>query len=181
MILIIVTMILIDVFFDFKVLNKYLEVIYKYLPCSISGYLCAKYDILSCLYERLSRYNKIYSLIIIFITIIMSTIKPYIYICLGCLYVPIFLVAAFHINIYKNKYINRSISFLAKQSMNIWFLHCIFFAVVTRNVFQPIAFIWENPVITVVWILFICSILSLIIGKIQKLINKYIDKCFIGI
>ena len=65
--------------------------------------------------------------------------------------------------------------------MNIWFLHCIFFAVVTRNVFQPIAFIWENPVITVVWILFICSILSLIIGKIQKLINKYIDKCFIGI
>lgn len=52
---------------------------------------------------------------------------------------------------------------LGKHSLNIWFLHCVFFSVYTREVFQPLVYWVKNPVLVVGLILGMCTGVSILI------------------
>ncbi|WP_304153463.1 acyltransferase family protein [Megamonas hypermegale] len=152
-----------------------------YLPAVIMGYLCARYDFLNLIYNyMLSKFknkSKIISLIIIICLGIIYSLKPIILINLGTFYIPIFLVCALIINIYKYKKLNKIICFLAVHSMNIWFIQCAFFSPSIKNIFQPTAFFPYNPILVIIWVLIICSIISIILNLIQKRATNIL-KCF---
>lgn len=151
-----------------------------YLPSVMMGYLCAKYNILDIIYNyilyRFKDKSKKISVILTFVLIIIYSIKPVLIINFGAFYVPLFLVCMSILNIYKYKVFNKIIAFLGSQSMNIWFIHCIFFAPLTKQVFQPMAFIFENPILVLIWILIVCSFISIFLSKIQNKMNNALEK-----
>lgn len=51
------------------------------------------------------------------------------------------------------------LKFLRKYSMNIWFLHCIFFNC-AKEIIQPIGYWLNNLVLVVVWVLASCGVVS---------------------
>ena len=63
-----------------------------------------------------------------------------------------------------------------KYSMNIWFLHCMFFNV-TKDIFQPIAFYPGNPILVLLWVMLLCFVIVKIIDVVKtKWLKVY--KCF---
>ncbi len=50
------------------------------------------------------------------------------------------------------KMTNRVLGILGRYSMEMWFLHAIFFADATKEVFQPIGYFPRNPVLVICWI-----------------------------
>ena len=144
-----------------------------YFPCIMSGYLCARYKLLDIIFKCICSAKK--SIFVIFLLLALYQLRPNMGINMGFIYFPIFLVAISIINIYKIKFLNTVLNFLAKHSMNIWFLHCIFFSNVTNQYFMKFAFITPIVIIDIFWILGICSILSIFITKVQ---NKIINNIF---
>lgn len=153
------------------------------LPIVLMGYLCGKYKFLDKIYQivikNINYIIRVFlSWLIIFAMLVMYIENPIIEIGTGIIYTPIFLVCAFIINIYRFKYLNKILHFLAIHSMNIWFLHCIFFSEITRELFQPIAYLPHNPILVVIWILLLCSMVSIIVKKVQDFAISKAEKLF---
>lgn len=151
------------------------EIIVKHVPIAILGYYFAKKNYLNILYNKIN-INSLKIVAFLFLFIVFHTV----FYNLGkYILVPVYiiLIKKLHLN-YKSN-IGKVVMFLARHSMNIWFFHCLFFAVATRDIFQKYAFIFHNPILVVCWILFICSILSMVITPVQDSINKQVSKLFI--
>lgn len=149
-----------------------------YMPIAIMGYIMTKYNILDRINNKLQRLNDIVKILMgifmIAIVLFIHSTKPFVKgISSGIVLVPILLLAIAIIRLDCNNRIAVIIKILGKYSMNIWFLHCLFFSQATREVFQPIAYIIKNSVFVVIWILLICTLTAVPIQKIQeKLIHK---------
>lgn len=68
--------------------------------------------------------------------------------------------------------ISRCFLFFGKHSLNIWFLHGLFFSVVTKSLFMPLAYQSDCPLLVVVSILLVCIPLSLLLFPIQKVVHR---------
>lgn len=92
----------------------------------------------------------------------------------GIIYTPIYIfcVVSLRKSVLENVLVTKVYELLAKHSMNIWILHGIFFSGVTRDVFQPIAFLPGNLLLVVVWIILISLVISLLITPIQKICKR---------
>ena len=150
------------------------ELIVKHVPIAILGYYFAKKNYLNILYSKMDISSlKIVCFLFAFILfhIVFYNLGKYIL-------VPIYIVLVKRLCLNYKSSIGKIIMFLAKHSMNIWFFHCLFFAVATRDVFQKYAFVPYNPILVVCWILCICSVLSLIITPVQDFMNRQVSKIF---
>ena len=94
------------------------------------------------------------------------------------LYTPIFIFCI--INICRTMKCNKMqfiLKEIGKYSLMMWFVSCIFFNN-SRTVFQPILYWLKNPVLVLLWGLFICYLISksldLVIKYIIRLKNKTI-------
>lgn len=152
-----------------------------YFMTITSGYLCFKYDLLDLLYKKVIHnlsygWCFIIGILLIVAVLVIHAIQPFIKgIGMGFVLIPILFISFALINPEKLKYIWDLIILLGKYSMNIWFFHCIFYATSTRTVFQPIAYFFKNPILVVIWILFVCTIAAIRITKIQKYILSKIN------
>lgn len=154
------------------------------LLSAIAGYLCAKYAIMENFYNTIAIIHnpvirKVLAYLTIFLLLIIYTNQPDIFINLNIIYTIVFIMAVFCTKIYKSTILDKIFKFLSVHSMNIWFLHCIFFSENTRLIFQPIAYFLHIPILVIFWILFICLILSLILNRIQFIIVNKVNKLFL--
>ena len=132
----------------------------------------------------LSAYNKyiinfIVALVLVLIIIIRSKYGWYRGYFLETLMISVFIFSLIYITRKVNKKA-KTISILSKHSMNIWFLHSMFFTGECR--LQWIACLPKNALLIVIWTLCLCTILSVLFEKaklifIQKthLIKQDID------
>lgn len=140
----------------------------KQVSVATIGYCIAKYNLFSRWYPYIKNINQIFIYICLCLCILIYQVKTK----TTYLLTPLYVILMFSLNINYNNVLNRVIIFFAKHSMNIWFLHCIFWGTATRNVFQKYAYLPENPILVVLWVLFLCSCLSLIITPIQKTFKR---------
>lgn len=70
--------------------------------------------------------------------------------------------------------IRRILAFIGILSMNMWFLHCVFFAPITRDVFQPIITYIPHPLFTLTVLLILCIPPAIMLQKIQHYLIKKI-------
>lgn len=91
--------------------------------------------------------------------------------------IPVFVLIAcllFLHSFIRNTWIDNVICFFGKHSMNIWFIHLIFFSSITRSVIQPIFFQSTNPLYIFLCVLATSLLISIIITPIERLITQRI-------
>lgn len=155
--------------FLYIVLGKYF---YRYMPIGISGYLCAKYQVIELLSSLFRNYSVSKKLLLMFLCLVFyNHVKIIAAISTGLFLCPIFIALIDSFNIDFEHKVSKIVVFLGRYSMNIWFLHGLFFAVATRQVFQKIGFWFGDPVLSFLWILSISTCLSVIATKFQQFIN----------
>lgn len=153
-----------------------LKSLWMWYPSALSGYFIAKFHIFELLCSRISLKPFGFIVALIFITISMAIFSyrsVFASQSTGYICAPLFIGG---ILLLQNRHISNpcwgALRFIGTHSMNIWFIHCIFFSSITKHVVQPIAFIGNNPV----WIFGITVFLSLIISIIATPAQRYLNK-----
>lgn len=148
------------------------------------GYLCAKYNIFEkieqCI-EKISCRSRWMKLGIAFFVIVgilcikikLNNFSIFDIVSNDVLFIP-FIIYAFII-IYNNlslRFLKRIVMKCGENSMNMWYLHAIFF---TPNfTFQFIAYCFRYPILILIWTVFIAYICSIPIYILQnKILKKY--------
>lgn len=145
----------------------------SYFPCVIVGFLAARYriftDIIHPMLKKLHLDKWGVYLALMLIPCGCRYFLPSVFaVNLDILYAPIFVFGAASLKL------NSSIlSFLGRQSLNIWLLHCAFFGV-TKQVMQPIAFFLKFPPLVIIWVLAMLSGVSVCINLLMRPITKRI-------
>lgn len=161
----------VDVHYQFIVED--LRKCFLWMQCILMGYLMAKYDVFEKL-DKIFRPKNIVIAILIVIMVMGERLKTKAFYGLGLdvIYVPIMVYAlTFILNRIKNRGINKGLEILGNNSLNIWFLHGLFFSKYVNQVFQPIALLFKNPILTIIWVTFLCLVASELINVIFKIAN----------
>ena len=93
-------------------------------------------------------------------------------------YAPLFVygVAKFW-QFLKGSILSKVLGYLGKQSLLMWFLHCVFFNV-CKETTQPILYAPKNPLLVLLFGLILCYALAVLIDGLLKpvrnLKNKYL-------
>lgn len=64
--------------------------------------------------------------------------------------------------------VRNILQFIGKFSMNLWFLHCLFFSIHTREVFQPLITFIPYPAIILFSLLLLCLPPAMLLQQIQR-------------
>ena len=156
-----------------------IEYFSDYIPIVISAYLCAKYDYIAKLAQKLQSYSASWITLFLFFPIVAYyAFKPFISTYSSVFLCPLYIALLTAANLNYNNLLHKVVVLLGKHSMNIWFLQCIFFAAATREVFQEYAYIMQHPLPVVMWILFLCTIFSFPLIKVQHKISTTTSKFF---
>lgn len=160
-----------------------------YFPITVIGYLCAKNGI----FEEIDKFvqtknNNIKLLIAVFLFIITFMEPTWLYAynlnniffimfrkCIRIISIPFFIysIVLIHKSYYKNV-INKIIQYIGKYSMEMWFIHCIFFNC-SKKIFQKFLFISKYPIVVLIWGLFLCLIFSIPLKYLSLKIRKKIN------
>lgn len=148
-----------------------------YFPVLATGYFLVKYDVLDILRKYIRDNVLLKSLQVVFgIGLVAGALClhsriPFVKgVSTGVILVPMMILGFALVSKEKTDPIQGGVTLLGKYSMNIWFLHGIFFSEYIRESFQPIAYFPRNPVLVVSWILLLCLMVSVPLDKIQKMI-----------
>ncbi|NFA43048.1 hypothetical protein EXM65_10775 [Clostridium botulinum] len=164
--------------FIFK--NHYQEItpinfLYEFLfriPVMIIGYNFAKFNIFNYIKDKFIKLDLdnffIYNFLFLIIVALRVKLDPPSWISFDIFYVPILIFSIVNIiDIFKFKNINNGLIFLGKHSLNIWFLHSIFFS--GSKKIQYIAYYPKNPFIIIVWVFILTIPLSFIVNVLIKI------------
>lgn len=155
----------------------------------ILGHLCAKFDILnriSTFFNKKGNTSRILGGVTTF-CIFFAGFSHFwgdhhvnlVSIVLQSLIIPFIITITLLYPLFIKFRLTYMFSYLGKHSLNIWFLHCIFFSGQTRSFFQPIAYWSKSPMLAVLTMLSICIILSFFLTKIQHFVLSYIKKALL--
>ncbi len=147
-------------------------------PCVLVGYLFAKHDLFTRLRQHFAHpYKILYVCTIILIMGCRLKWKSVLSINLDVIYAPIAIFSLIMLLQRGSAAVRKPLEFLGRHAMNIWFLHSIFFAGVTRATFQKIAFLPHNPILVVIWVILLCLPFSIMINFVfrqQEKLFKFI-------
>jgi len=173
-------------------LNSVVLNIRDWFPCLVSGYLCAKYGVFGKLADRCSdRIRWSWGKVIFWMVLAMAAAAGrywWKYLSFGSVHLrtgeyPIKLTADFFLApvfVYgaakllqnlKNTVLLTILKKIGKNSLNMWFFHCIFFNA-CRDITQPVLYWPGNPVLVVLWGLLLCYVPSVLIHKITVPVNN---------
>ena len=182
------------------ILHDAFKSIYFCLPNVLVGYLFAKHSIFrqieSCCINQI--HNKTTHIILAICAIIFIPLGRYIepsmtivlhklplfnenisfYICFDVLYAPFFIY--FFIYVIKTiniGYLRHGLSIIGKNSVLMWFIHCLFFAN-SKTIFQPLLYFPKNPILVLLWGIVICLAISFVCNKLITKINDKKNKLF---
>lgn len=111
-----------------------------YLLVAIIGYLFAKYNVLNRMRDTIQNAFGFYSIVgflLICSVLVLHGMKSYIGgISIGIVVVPMLMEGIAFTKINLVKWFRKILLVLGKNSMNIWFLHCIFFQLQQESFFN---------------------------------------------
>ncbi|MCH4034543.1 MAG: acyltransferase [Lachnospiraceae bacterium] len=144
----------------------------------MTGYIIAKEGTFSRLQEHCLKIFRKHTYILLNAIVLTTCIPAHYYINtemlnLDFIYAPAFIYSAVNIGrTLKNKltFIGPTIDAIAANSSNIWFLQALFFT--PNKTFQGIAFAPHLGIPIVIWVLLICTGLSLAIKPLQGLVIR---------
>ena len=142
------------------------------MPLAIMGYYFAKYDFFTQMNACIGSSRRLYILSGLGFLLYQFVTK------INFICTPLWILFLYKLHLDYSKPLRQLIIFLGRHSMNIWFFQCVFFAVATREFFQPIGFLPYYPPLVVLWILFLCTIASIIFTPIQKLFQPKVEALF---
>lgn len=100
------------------------------------------------------------------------------FIVFDIIYAPLFIyfviVAARIINI---GYLKQGLSIIGKNSVLMWFAHCLFFSN-SKTIFQPLLYLPQNPILVLFWGIALCLVISYIGNKLITKINGKKNQLF---
>lgn len=149
-------------------LLKVLKECLRYTPILVMGYVCAKTQILTVLYNYINN-KAIWALLAIVAVVCRCLASSIIGISTDIICVPIFILSISALFIgNENSLIANVFSSLGKNSTLMWFIHAIPFTSATRIIFQSSS-LWINNVFVLFLVITILSFLvSLIINTLFK-------------
>lgn len=169
-----------------------------WFPCVISGFLCAKHRVFERFLDGIS--GKIQSnsakvcvwLFLICAAFLGRAICPRFTLgsiqvtgqwleltfAMDIFYAPVFVYGVARLwQFLKGSVLSKAMGCLGRQSLLMWFLHCVFFDVY-EEVTQPILYAPKNPILVLLFGLILCYIPAVFIDRlvkpVQKLKNKYL-------
>lgn len=176
-------------------INKTLGDLRDWYPCFLSGFLCAKYALFEKLDATLEKLSSKVLQVCLWLVMIGAA-------CLGrsllgrftlgtisvvgqwtdlvytmdIVYAPMFVYAcAKLLQFFKGTILTKILGGLAKQSLLMWFIHCLFFNV-CKEYTMPLLYFPKNPILVLIWGLAVCyglaRLIDLLVKPVLKLKNK---------
>ncbi|MCE5286627.1 MAG: acyltransferase [Pelosinus sp.] len=147
---------------------------FTYMPSVIAGICFAQHKVFDMLNVTLVKYklNSLFISITTVCLIIMIRFFTQNHFSTDTFLTPIFIYSIIdilnHINSYK---VNKLLTFLGKHSLNLWFLHAIFFF--NTKAIQWVLYFPKYSIVIVVWCILILLPFSILINFILSKINSY--------
>ena len=138
----------------------------------LGGWMTAKYNLYFKITDKLKLKNrsKIFYFVFTFLFFMSGLTRSHL---AKYLLLPLFVLFLIYLLNNCNKITKNILIAFGKYSMDIWFLHCIFFNV-TKDIFQPIAFYPGNPVLVLLWVMLLCFVTVWFINLIKNQISYLI-------
>ena len=157
-----------------------IQYLYIWFPTVLAGYYFAKFHVFDMLQEKVSLLRPylrfLLGVFIVICSLVLHAKNGFsVKINNGWYLAPMFIFGAYQI-FHTFMKLNFVLIFLGKHAMNIWFLHCIFFSKITREVFQPLAYFPQNPIFVVILVLLVCSACSVVLTKFQGRLNAHVNR-----
>ncbi len=160
---------------DFRVIKTIASSLSSYMSSVIIGLLVCKYDLFNVIHGRLGSRNVLIYLLLIAITVVVRNKVFNIGFINSNVDAILSVVLIFSIlsilQELKVKQINSALSFLGVYSMNMWFLHAIFFTG-TSNVMQKILYFPNLSILVYIWSIILVLPVAMLCSAIQ---NKIIS------
>lgn len=152
------------------------EIVRFYFPIVMFGILCSKYNVLDILCSILKSNNTYknttIAIFLIVIGLVLRIIKPFGFGMDFGFINAFFIIIGFNLLSDYNGVIKKIFIFIGKYSMDVWFLHCLFYNKYTKDFFIPYFNKLGGWFIAVIFILIACLILAYIIEKLKLLTIK---------
>lgn len=153
--------------------QKYLAEYFNYLSIVLIGYICGKYKII----EKNSIFvsNNILCVVVIGGTVILRGFyKQFYFLNMDLLYVPILLTAILSfLNRNKVFWLKKIFSLLGKYSVELWFLHAIFF--IGSVEVQRIGYWPKVDFLILLWSIILLFPIAVFYNKLSKLIFNFFE------
>jgi len=166
--------------------QEYLSNIIFWFPCVASGYLFAKYNIFQCFDKFTDRIPGHLLKVLLYLFMVLGAFlirnmgnyltigfvagdnHQTLYYSLDFLYAPVFIYGAAKILQYcKNWFICRILTAIGKQTLFMWFLHCIFFNVCKEKT-QWILYYPKNPILVLLLGLTLCYVGARLLSPVSN-------------
>lgn len=149
---------------------------FLWIGCALIGMCFAKYGFFGVLARIASRLGRARIPSLLLLCAVLMFCRAYFpeTICgafnLDCLYAPIFVFLFGSLAEYLPKIVRRLLKILSRHSMNVWFLHSLFFFRTAR--LMPIAYLPRVSVLCVVWVVLLCLPVSWLFLKICNRLTR---------
>lgn len=114
---------------------------------------------------------------LIILVLLFLTRSHWGFVLFDIVYVPVMVVAVLWLVMdCQIKIIPKTLKALGVQSMNIWFLHSLFFCNYTAYVWSPLIDWVPQGYLQVLWIIILCYPLGMILDALHKLLGNLVDR-----
>lgn len=152
-----------------------LKYLWFWYPSAISGYFIAKYRLFETFSTRIKSKHIAFIIASLFYILSLYIFRwgSFFGESTGYSSAPLFITGSLLLRYaFPAKQFWNTLRYIGQHSMNIWFIHCIFFSSITRGIVQPIVYFRDNPL----WIFFITVTVSLAASIVMQPIQKYLNK-----
>ncbi|MBQ2890888.1 MAG: acyltransferase [Clostridia bacterium] len=146
---------------------------FLWLPCVLMGLCFAKYGLLGKIdkgFEKLKKGEHIACIVLLLAIMYLRAYKEdtigTIIFSFDSFYVPLFVyICAKYLN-YAHGFIKKILECLGRHSVNIWFLHSMFFF--GTSALMKYAFLPKVSVLIIIWVICLCLPVSVVLRKASK-------------
>ena len=145
----------------------------RYFPCVVSGIWIGMYGFplwWEKFWKRLGMFGGFLLCVVIYL---LKKEYPQIGVWnLEMFYAPIFIYGITRIFVRTKGIFTKIFRLLGRYSMQIWFLHAVFFTPLLREETQWIAFLPQIPFLVVIWVILLCLIPAFIFAKLEQFLTQ---------
>lgn len=157
--------------------------LWEWLPCVLSGYICAKLRVLDRMREHITKWP--WSLLVggVFLagSIVMYRYFTYplgIQMNAGAFYAPFFCGGCLLLAPFISRLrLSALLELLGRHSLNIWLIHGLFHSRITREALQPLAYAVDSPFYTVPFVVGVCLLVSFVLKPLQTRVRNMAVRC----
>ena len=153
---------------------------FLWVSCALAGLCFAKYklfDIFEGVFERLGRLRLLCTALFLLILMYFRAYKSETvanYFTFDCLYAPIFIFLAIQIISAIPQIFGDFLKMMGKHSMNIWFLHSLFFF--RTSEIMKVAYAPRVSILIIAWVILLCLPISAAMNYVSDFLTGLLPK-----